>query len=80
MVAATGIHITSWIFQILGHQVFEGRAPAFIKDPLQAVVLAPLFVFCELLFALGFYSKTAGRLEKKINEKVQAWKKGKKSQ
>lgn len=70
MSVAAGIHVLSWIFQILGHQVFEGRAPAFTKEPIQALVLAPLFVFCEFLFALGLFPKTAARLNKKIQEKV----------
>lgn len=83
---AGGIHILSWIFQIckfltisfsystVGHQVFEKRAPAFTKDPIQALVLAPLFVFCESLFALGFFPKTAARLEKKVQDKVKLFK------
>jgi 2-hydroxy fatty acid dioxygenase len=47
MQLSTAVHVSSWVFQILGHQVFEGRgkdhglivAPAFTKDPIQALVL-----------------------------------------
>lgn len=39
MKIATIVHFTSWAFQILGHQVFEKRSPAFVKDPVQALVL-----------------------------------------
>ncbi|KAJ3308118.1 Ca(2+)-dependent cysteine protease, partial [Boothiomyces sp. JEL0838] len=53
-----------------GHQVYEKRAPAFIKDPIQALVLAPLFVFCEFLFELGFYPKTKKELTDKIGVKA----------
>ncbi|KAL2916388.1 hypothetical protein HK105_204144 [Polyrhizophydium stewartii] len=59
------IHVTSWIFQIAGHQIFEGNTPAFLDDPMQALVLAPFFVFCEALFALGLFPKTAASLEAK---------------
>ncbi len=66
----------------MGHKVFEGRAPAFTKDPLQAVVLAPFFVFAEFLFALGLFPKLAKKLEIDINAKVAEFKKSqlKKSQ
>ncbi|KAH9271734.1 hypothetical protein BASA83_006104 [Batrachochytrium salamandrivorans] len=49
---------------------FEGRAPAFMKEPIQAFVLAPLFVFCEVLFDLGFFKKTHARLEIKVEAAV----------
>ncbi|KAK5671367.1 hypothetical protein QVD99_002086 [Batrachochytrium dendrobatidis] len=65
-VAAASIHVVSWVFQIVGHQLFEGRAPAFTSDPIQALVLAPFFVFCEVLFDLGLFKKTRKRLEVKV--------------
>lgn len=43
------VHISCWALQILGHRVFEKNKPAFLQNPLQAVVLAPLFVVYELL-------------------------------
>jgi 2-hydroxy fatty acid dioxygenase len=73
--AATIVHITSWIFQILGHQVFEGRAPAFTKDPIQALVLAPYFVFCEFLFKFGFFTDLAKELNRDIDIKAAAYRK-----
>jgi 2-hydroxy fatty acid dioxygenase len=36
-----------------GHAVFEGRKPALLDSFVQSLVVAPLFVFLELLFALG---------------------------
>ena len=60
------LHVSAWAFQIFGHFAFEGRAPAAAKDPLQAVVLAPLFVYVEIAFDLGFFKKTRLRLEPKI--------------
>lgn len=56
------LHVISWIFQILGHKLFEGRAPALLKDPLQAFILAPLFVFLQYLFMFGLFKGTEKRL------------------
>jgi uncharacterized membrane protein YGL010W len=76
--AATVLHVTSWIFQILGHKIFEGRAPAFTKDPIQAMVLAPFFVFCEFLFGLGFFKSLAKKLNTDISKKAEEFRKSQK--
>ena len=47
MQVAGVLHLSSWIFQIGGHFLFEKRAPAFMDNLFQAFALAPLFVFCE---------------------------------
>lgn len=69
-----GVHVTSWFFQIMAHNVFEGRAPAFLDNPLQAVVLAPFFVFCEVLFKLGFFPSLASDLDKSVKVKLAEYK------
>jgi uncharacterized membrane protein YGL010W len=46
---ATAAHFASWIFQIFGHAVFEKRAPAFTKDPLQAVIATNLVCTCAFI-------------------------------
>ncbi len=48
------IHISCWAAQIYGHQVFEKRAPAFLDNLIQAIVMAPLFVLLEVLFVFGY--------------------------
>jgi 2-hydroxy fatty acid dioxygenase len=48
------IHVIGWIAQIAAHQFFEKRAPAFLDNLLQALVMAPLFVVIEILFILGY--------------------------
>ncbi|WFD02970.1 hypothetical protein MOBT1_001659 [Malassezia obtusa] len=48
------VFIASWIAQFYGHGVHEGRAPALLDNLLGAVVLAPLFVFLEVLFFFGY--------------------------
>ena len=49
-----------------------GRAPALLDSLDQAVVTAPLFVFLEVLFALGyrkdFYKSMMVQVEKNIKE------------
>ena len=46
-----GLFVVGWIIQAIGH-VFEGRKPAFLDD-LVGLIVGPLFVLCEALFALG---------------------------
>jgi len=50
------LHVSSWVAQIYGHQVHEGRAPALLDNLVGALVLAPFFVHLEVLFGLGLYS------------------------
>jgi uncharacterized membrane protein YGL010W len=42
------LHVVSWVLQFIGHGVFEGRAPALLDNLIQAVFLAPLFVWLEV--------------------------------
>jgi uncharacterized membrane protein YGL010W len=41
-----------WLFQLLGHSVFERRRPAFADDLSHALV-GPMFVVAKLLVSLG---------------------------
>ncbi|KNE62238.1 hypothetical protein AMAG_07476 [Allomyces macrogynus ATCC 38327] len=68
-------HVTGWTLQIFGHYYFEGRSPAFTESLWQAVVVAPLFVWSELLFALGYKPDMVHRLDAEIT-KMQAIKFG----
>ena len=48
-------HVFSWFVQIVpGHGYFERRKPSLMDSFVQSLVLAPLFVWFELLFALGY--------------------------
>ena len=42
---AIGVHIASWLAQFIGHGIYEGRAPALLDNLVQAIFLAPLFVW-----------------------------------
>lgn len=63
---ALGVHVVSWIAQFVGHGVFEGRAPALVDNFVQAVFLAPMFVWLEMLFKLGYRRELQGRVEKAV--------------
>lgn len=64
--AAIGVEIFSWVAQFIGHGVYEGRAPALLDNLVQALVLAPFFVFMEMLFICGYRPE----LQKRVNEAV----------
>ena len=68
------MHVTGWVLQILGHLVFERRLPAFFDNILQAFLLAPLFVFMELLFLIGYRPALQKRTRERIKANIHTWK------
>lgn len=62
------IQALGWSSQILSHIFIEKRSPAFLDNLAQALLLAPLFVFMEFLFVLGYRPA----LQKRIHEKIKA--------
>jgi uncharacterized membrane protein YGL010W len=58
------VEIVAWVAQFVGHGAYEGRAPALLDNLTQALVLAPFFVFMELLFKFGYRPE----LQKRVNE------------
>jgi uncharacterized membrane protein YGL010W len=67
---ALGINVVSWMAQFIGHGVFEGRAPALFDNLYQAIFLAPLFVWLEFLFALGYRADLKSRLDRYAEEDI----------
>ena len=67
---ALTVFIVSWIAQFIGHGFFEKRSPAFVDNLFQAVFLAPLFVWLELLFALGYRSELKARVAKATDKEL----------
>lgn len=67
---ALGVHIVCWLLQFLGHGAFEGRAPALLDNLVQAVFLAPLFVWLEFLFKFGYRRELQGRVEKAVRSEI----------
>jgi uncharacterized membrane protein YGL010W len=51
--AAGGVFVASWVFQFIGHGVWEKRRPA-LMDNLFQVFVAPIFLVAETAFAWGF--------------------------
>ena len=74
--AAIFIHVTSWILQFIGHGVYEGRAPALFDNLIQALFLAPFFVWFEILFFLGYRPELRKRLDVAIEEEIKKFNKG----
>jgi len=75
---AAGAHVVCWIAQFIGHGVFEGRAPALLDNLFQAIFLAPLFVWLELLFSLGYRPELKRRLDKMIEQDIAKFRESKK--
>lgn len=69
-----GVHVFSWIAQFIGHGAFEGRAPALLDNLIQALFLAPMFVWLELLFKLGYRPELQARVETAVNQKIAKFK------
>ncbi|PSS03532.1 hypothetical protein BD289DRAFT_478380 [Coniella lustricola] len=67
---AGGIFAVAWILQFVGHGKFEGRAPALLDNLTQALLLAPLFVWLEFLFAFGYRRKLQQRVGEQVAKNV----------
>lgn len=73
-VASIVIFVVSWIAQFIGHGVYERRAPALLDNLFQALVLAPFFVFMELLFKIGYRPELRKRVELAVEKEIQKFK------
>ncbi|KND90164.1 putative endoplasmic reticulum membrane protein [Tolypocladium ophioglossoides CBS 100239] len=67
---ALAVHVVSWIAQFVGHGAFEGRAPALLDNLVQALFLAPMFVWLEVLFKLGYRKELQNRVEKQVQVEI----------
>ncbi|KAL1918608.1 uncharacterized protein VTP21DRAFT_2630 [Calcarisporiella thermophila] len=67
---AGAIHVFCWAAQIFTHQFAEGRSPALLDNLAQALFLAPLFVFLEVLFAFGYRPQLQKRLRDKVGKAI----------
>ncbi|KAL9090740.1 MAG: hypothetical protein Q9159_001796 [Coniocarpon cinnabarinum] len=71
---ALGIHLISWVAQFIGHGKFEGRAPALLDNLIQAIFLAPFFVWLEALFWFGYRPELRKRLDASVEQKISKFK------
>ncbi|KAB8212222.1 hypothetical protein BDV34DRAFT_218613 [Aspergillus parasiticus] len=69
-----GIHVVSWLLQFVGHGAFERRAPALLDNLVQALLLAPLFVWMEILFFFGYRPELKARYDQSVQKEVAAFK------
>ena len=53
LVLASSGFVSGWLFQIIGHVVFERRRPAFLDD-LSQLLIGPMFLTAKVLVALGY--------------------------
>lgn len=63
-----GLFVVGWIVQALGHY-YEGRKPAFLDDVI-GLLVGPMFVTAELLFALGWGRTLKADIERAAGPKV----------
>ena len=75
---AGGIFVLSWVAQFIGHGVFEGRAPALLDNLVQALVLAPFFVWMEFLFFIGYRPELKSRVDSAVEKEVEKYRKSRK--
>ena len=71
---ALGVHVFAWVAQFIGHGIFEGRAPALLDNLVQALFLAPFFVWLEVLFAFGYRPELKTRLDKAVEGDLKKFK------
>lgn len=75
-ISALGLHILSWIMQVyFGHAVAEKRKPALLDSFFQSLVLAPLFVWFELLFFMGYRKRLHADVSAQVLANISEWKK-----
>ena len=72
---ATGVQTVCWIGQFVGHGVFERRAPALRDNLVQALFLAPFFVWMELLFSFGYRPELQSRVEAAVQRDLEQYRK-----
>ena len=53
LASGVGLFVIGWVFQFVGHIAYEHRKPAFVDD-LVGLLIGPLFVLAEALFAFGW--------------------------
>jgi uncharacterized membrane protein YGL010W len=77
---AIALHVVSWIAQFIGHGKFEGRAPALLDNLVQALFLAPFFVWFEILFYFGYRPELKSRLDKAVVVEIKKFRNSKKTE
>jgi uncharacterized membrane protein YGL010W len=58
-----GGFVVGWVIQFVGHH-YEGRKPAFVDD-LAGLLVGPMFVLAEAMFALGWGAALKREIERR---------------
>ncbi len=61
---SVGAFVVGWALQFAGHY-YEGRKPAFVDD-LRGLLVGPMFVVAEGLFALGWGKSLLAEIEMRV--------------
>ncbi len=59
-----GLFVIGWVIQFVGH-IYEGCKPAFVDD-LIGLIIGPLFVVAEVVFALGLRRELHAAIESRV--------------
>ena len=63
-----GFFAVGWLIQFIGHY-YEGRKPAFVDD-LSGLLVGPMFVVAEWLFALGVCKPMLAEIERRVGPTI----------
>jgi len=63
-----GLFVVGWAIQFVGHH-YEGRKPAFVDD-LTGLMIGPMFVVAEVMFALGWNRALLSEVERRAGPTV----------
>jgi len=74
---ALGTFTCAWIAQFIGHGKFEGRAPALLDNLVQALFLAPFFVWFEVLFFFGYRPELKKRMNNAVEQEIKKFRNSK---
>jgi uncharacterized membrane protein YGL010W len=69
------LHIIAWLAQFAGHYVWEKRAPALFDSLLQAIFIAPFFVWLECLFRFGYNKKLKSKVTSDAQKEIENFRK-----
>ena len=64
LLVGIGMFVVGWVIQFIGHY-YEGRKPAFVDD-IVGLLIGPLFVWAEVVFALGMKQTLLKSIEARV--------------
>ena len=71
---AGAVNVVAWIAQFYGHGVHEKRAPALLDNLMQAFLMAPLFVYIEVLLKFGLLKDLHAATEPEVQRLISQFK------